>query len=126
MERGERDGGLMLLLAYLWTQNEECRDSRIRLLRVVEKEAARQQNEQHLLKLVKRSRIKADVKVVVSQDPWTTLVPDYSRNSDVVFLGLSVPEAGGGEAFIQTFQPLLDQLSTTVMVDSIEKLDIQL
>lgn len=124
--RGEKNGNLMLLLAYLWTQNPECRKSRIRLLRLVESEEGRQKNIEHLKALVDQSRIEADVNVIVSDKPWREAVAEHSRSTDVVFLGLGVPKVGEEEKFFSTYGPLLDKLSTAILIQSVTKLDVRL
>lgn len=124
--RGEKNGGLMLLLAYMWSQNRECRKTRVRLLRLVDSEEARGNNEVHLRDLIDNSRIEADVKVIVSREPWLDVVSAHSANSDVVFFGLNVPDEGGENLFLKTYEPLLKRLSTTVLVHSAEKMDVRL
>jgi len=124
--RGEKNGALMILLAYLWTQNPECRKGRIRLLRLVDKQEAQVQNEKHLRELVDSARMDAEVKVMVSSDPWTEVAAQESKNSDAVFVGLAVPEEGGEEAFLEIYEPMLEKLPTAVLVHCNEKIDIQL
>jgi len=122
--RGEKNGSLMLLLAYLWTQNPECRRGQIRLLRIVDSEDARQENEKHLTALIGTSRMEAKVEVIQSTEPWAKVITRHSKSTDVVFIGLAIPKEGGEDAFLKTYQQMLDQLSTTVLVHSVDKLDV--
>jgi len=124
--RGEKNGALMLLLAYLWTESPECRKGSIRLLRLVDSEESVEPTRKHLLELSETSRIPAEVKVVSSQLPWTQIIPLESRETDVVFLGLAMPEEGGEQEFIDLYAPLVERLKTTILVHSAEKLDIRL
>ena len=52
--RGRQNGELMLLLAHLLTKNNEWRPRPIRLLRVIENEAGRDEVRQHLTDLAER------------------------------------------------------------------------
>ncbi|OVE75540.1 hypothetical protein BVX98_07435 [bacterium F11] len=123
--RGDKNGSLMLLLAYLWTQNPECRKGQIRLLRIVDTEEAKRENEKHLAKLIEDSRMEARVEVIQSTESWSQVVISQSRDTDVVFIGLAIPKEGGEEEFLKIYQPILDQLSTTILVHSVDKLDVQ-
>lgn len=124
--RGEKNGSLMLLLAHLWTENPECRKGRIRLLRAVSNEEAREASEKHLNELVKGARIEAEVQVVMSKNSWKEVILETSKEADVVFLGLGIPEDGKEEAFLKIYEPLVKGLKTTLLVHSNEKLDVQL
>ena len=90
----------------------------------MESEQTRVENETHLRNLLQSSRIDAQIKSIVSTDPWIDVVTKESKETDVVFMGLGIPKEGGEQEFLNTFQPLLDRLSTTNLVHSVEKLDV--
>jgi len=96
------------------------------LLRLTDSEESVDPTRKHLQDLSEFSRISVGVKVVVSSLPWTQIIPMESKGADVVFLGLSIPEEGGEQAFVDLYDPLMDRLRTTVLVHSSEKLDVRL
>lgn len=116
--RGKKNGALMVLLAHMLVQNADWRGRHVRLLRVVDNEAALEETERHLAELVQRSRIEARVQVVVS-DSAVHAIHEVSRHAAVVFLGFEVPdEDSGAEAFVDANDTLVGGLQTVVLVNS--------
>lgn len=116
--RGKRNGPLMVLLAHMLVQNADWRGRHVRLLRVVENEAAREETERHLTELVQRARIEARVEVIVS-DAAVPAIHEASRHAAVVFLGLDLPNDDGGAAdFVRKTEGLLGGLRTVFLVKS--------
>ncbi|MBL6755265.1 MAG: amino acid permease [Planctomycetes bacterium] len=117
--RGKKNGALMVLLAHMLVQNADWRGRHVRLLRVVDNEAALEETERHLAELVQRSRIEARVQVVVS-DSAVHAIHEVSRHAAVVFLGFEVPgEDSGAEAFVDANDTLVGGLETVVLVNSV-------
>jgi hypothetical protein len=116
--RGKENGSLMVLLAHMLVQNADWRGRHVRLLRVVNNEAALEETERHLAELVQRSRIEARVQVVVS-DSAVHAIHEVSRHAAVVFLGFKVPDEDSGAAdFVDTNDALVGGLRTVFLVNS--------
>ena len=116
--RGKENGSLMVLLAHMLVQNADWRGRHVRLLRVVNNEAALEETERHLAELVQRSRIEARVQVVVS-DSAVHAIHEVSRHAAVVFLGFKVPDEDSGAAeFVGTNDALVGGLRTVFLVNS--------
>ena len=116
--RGEDNGALMLLLAHLLTKNDEWRNHRIRLLRVISKEAGRDEVTSHLRQLIETSRIDAAPIVIVSDDLHDA-IHRASQNAALVFIGFQVPEEGDEPAFFKRMEYIAGDFARVVFVDSI-------
>jgi hypothetical protein len=84
----------MLLLAHLLSLNEDWRDSRIFLRTLIEHQDRYEHAEKRLRNLIGDVRIKAEVDVVC-RPPDSNFAETMHRESgdtDVVFLGLTMPE----------------------------------
>ncbi len=96
-----RNGDLMLLLAYLLTQNPEWEGTKIRILSVASNLLMQQQTESFLAQLIPEIRIDAEVKVLSRVDGLTVqaLMQQESADADLVLLGLASPEEGEEEEY---------------------------
>ena len=115
--REKQNGELMLLLAHLLTLNEGWKGRTIRLLRVIDNEAGRDEVESHLVKLAEKARIKAKCEVVVSED-FRGAIQSTSRDASIVFMGFAVPEKGLEEDFYQRIESLSGNLPRVMFVKS--------
>lgn len=115
--RGKQNGELMLLLAHLLTQNEGWRNRPIRLLRVIENEAGREEVEKHLENLADRARIKVDCQVVVSDD-FRGAIQQSSKDAAIVFMGFQPPDDGYDEDFFERIEGLSGSLERVMFVNS--------
>jgi len=115
--RGHQNGELMLLLAHLLAQNQEWRSRPIRLLRMIENEAGREEVKKHLEGLIEQSRINATPHVVVSENP-AEAIQRTSRSAAIVFLGLAVPDEEHADEFYHRMSELSGNLSRVVFVRS--------
>ena len=116
--RGKDNGPLMVLLAHLLVQNPEWRERRVRLLRVVNNAAAREETERHLTGLLSTARIRAVVEVIVSEDA-VQAIHDTSAQAAVVFLGFTLPDEGvDPQAFLAGTDRLLGGLPSVFLVHS--------
>jgi amino acid transporter len=68
--RGYKNGALMLLLAFLISENWEWANTKIRMLRVVEKETGQEPAEQALQKLLNLARVEAEVDIVLEEESF--------------------------------------------------------
>lgn len=116
--RGQKNGELMLLLAYLLTRNQPWRGRPIRLLRVIENEAGRDEVKRHMESLLSASRIRGSTVVVVAADPARAIATTSSQAA-LVFLGFEAPAEGTELAFHAQMEALAGDLNRVVLVDSI-------
>lgn len=116
--RGKKNGPLMVLLAHMLVQNPEWRERSIRLLRVVDNEAAQEETERHLRGLLGDARIKATVEVVISSNPIEA-IHNTSRYASMVFLGFQLPPEDAPVApFLAGMERLLEGLGKVILVES--------
>ena len=107
----------MLLLAHLLAQNQRWRSRPIRLLRMIENEAGRDEVLNHLTGLIDNARIVATPHVVVSENA-VAAIQATSRSAAIVFMGMAIPEEGEGEEFHQRMTDLAGELARVVFVKS--------
>ncbi|MDY6951142.1 MAG: amino acid permease [Thermodesulfobacteriota bacterium] len=122
--RGLQNGSLMLILAYLLTLNGEWTNARIRILRVVGKEAGRAAATRALDALSRAARISADVEIVVSEQPFKEVLKAYSHDAAVVFLGFQIPDGPDMESFPKRYSELAEGLPTTLLIYSSGEADL--
>lgn len=115
--RGRKNGELMLLLAHLFTLNQEWRNQPIRLLRVIENEAGIDEVTAHLNELITSSRINATARVVVS-DNARAAIRNESRFSALTILGFEPPNEGSESAFFEVMDILAEGTSRAIFVSS--------
>lgn len=113
--RGMKNGELMLLLAHLLRQNPLWRTKTIRLLRVVESEAAREGVLQNMTEVLEFLRIEAKPVVIISQDVPGS-IQRSSRNAALVILGLDPPEPGCELEFQRAMESFMGDLPRVLMV----------
>jgi len=117
--RGHKNGGLMLLLAFLITENWEWSNTIIRILRVVEKEAGLEPAEKDLRELVDLARVDAEIKIVVSEESFVRVLHENSNDSTCVVLGFELPEKGSEAEWHANYRSFLDNMPTTILVNSL-------
>lgn len=89
--RGQRNGGLMVLLAHLLRQNREWLQADLRILRLVQSEAGRVPARESLQELIDTARVDATPRVVVEDRPFQEVMPEYSSAATCVFIGFELP-----------------------------------
>ncbi len=122
--RGTQNGSLMLLLAHLLSRNWEWADTTIRILRLVDTVEARESTYNALKSLLEESRFDATVRVVVSQDPFKTVLEKESGDADCIFLGFILPATSREAVWHARIQEFLCPGPTTILVHSAETEDI--
>ena len=115
--RGERNGSLMLLLAHLLISNSRWRGRKIRLMRMINSEAGRDEVTQHLKTLIQQSRIPADPKVVIADDIAATM-RNESKDAALVIIGFDTPIENEEIDFYRRMENFAEGLSRVVMVKS--------
>jgi len=122
--RGEQNGSLMATLAHLLTQNWEWRNSQVRVLRVIRDKAGHDSSRQAVRSLIEAARINAEVRVIVSTEPFAEVLRSHSAKTDVVFLGLQPGEEEPSLDFYNRLTTLLELMPTTILVHSSGEADV--
>ena len=114
----QRNGDLMLLLAYLLSCNPEWRDSKIRILSLASNELMQATTENILGQLVPEIRINAEIKVMTKAENESVkeMILEQSSGADLVLLGLATPEEGKEEVYARRLFQLADGLPDCVFV----------
>ena len=104
----ERNGDLLLLLAYLLTRNPEWRDANVQVMSIASNELMKQQTERDLSRLIAQTRIETEVKVFLKpQDTsFRELIHQESKDAEVVFFGLAASKKGEEESHAERIEAL--------------------
>jgi len=117
--RGHKNGGLMLLLAFLIAENWEWSNTMIRILRVVENEEGQLPAEKSLQKLMVLARVDGEVEIVVSKESFSRILHEHSLDADCVILGFELPEIAHEAEWHDNYRSFVDGMPTTIMVNSL-------
>ena len=117
--RGFKNGALMLLIAFLLTENWEWENSKIRILRVVEKEEGRLPAEEALQKMIGLARVEGGVEVVVAEELFSRVLHKYSADATCVILGFELPEKADEAEWHDSYRSFIDGMPTTILVNSL-------
>lgn len=114
----ENNGDLMLLLAYLLKLNLQWENADIRILSVVKDKEQKKQLKEGITRLLPKTRIEAEVNVMVNSASFKELLHKHSSDSDIVFLGLPKIGKGGEAESAKKMDALCSGLQTTVYVQN--------
>jgi hypothetical protein len=116
----QRNGDLMLLLAYLLSRNAEWRGAQLVVTSLASSELMREKTQNHLNRLLPELRINARSEVLMKPDHMTVreVIHAQSESADVVFLGLSVPAVGKEAEAAQRMADIAEGLSTVFFVNN--------
>ncbi|SHJ31603.1 Amino acid transporter [Malonomonas rubra DSM 5091] len=114
----QRNGDLLLLLAYLLSCNPEWRDSTIRILSVASNELMKETTENFLASLIPEIRIDAEIEVMTRAEGESVkkIILEQSSGADLVMLGLATPEEGKEEDYARRLYQLAEGLPACVFV----------
>lgn len=122
--RGKRNGSLMVILAYLISINPEWSGSQLRILRVIQNKNLTGETQAELESLIESARIKAIVKVIESQQDFSSILNEYSSDASIIFLGFDIPDPSNILSFQSNFNEMLKDLPTTLLVSSTGDADL--
>lgn len=108
----------MVILAYLLTRNWEWDRTAVRVLRVIADEAGRQPAVAALQKLIDEARIEATAEAIVSDSPFPKILHRHSRDATCTFLGIEAKAIGDDGKWHQTYEEMLRDMPTTLIVQS--------
>jgi amino acid transporter len=113
-----RNGDLMLLLAYLLNLNPEWSDAKIMVRSIVESEQERAIVVASLSELIPETRIRAETDVIIKPAESTIfeIMQNCSKEADIVFLGLMIPQPGNELEYAQRLIELASRFKTTIFV----------
>ncbi len=113
----ERNGDLMLLLAYLLRLNTAWADAHLTIRSVVDSEGAQKRFRETMKSVLPKARINADIEVLLKRDGrFIEVLHRKSAAADIVFLGLPLPGEGKEEAIANTLDNMSAGLGCTVFV----------
>lgn len=114
----QRNGDLMLLLAYLLNLNPEWNNAVITVRSVVESEAERDDALKGLTAMIPQTRIHAKTEVIRKPPEMTvmSIMHRESQNADIVFLGMMEPQPGDESSYAERLVELASGFNTTVFV----------
>jgi len=123
--RGDNNGSLMALFAYLMTLDRTWAGSHLRIFRIVQSDDEERQARKQLNKLKELTRIAARIEVIRSNEPPDDIIAEHSGPvADVVLLGMSAGSGEEARLFFTQSMPLLERLPTTVLVWSNGEADV--
>ena len=122
--RGQRNGSLMVILAYLISLNSEWSGTSIRILRVTQNEPSKDAALTELNNLIESSRMNISVEVLCSREPFNALLHKYSSGATLIFIGFEVPDDTTAAFFQKSMSSLLHGLPTTLLVRSTGEADL--
>jgi amino acid transporter len=114
----ENNGDFMLNLAHLISLNDDWKKSKIRLLSIVRDSVESKEREKLVEEMLDYMRIDAEVKVV-SKDKGKSISEMISENSsetDLVFMGLAVPDENKEEEYYGRVINMTKNLKTVLLV----------
>lgn len=123
--RGDRNGSLMALLAWIVTHDKTWRSARLRIFQAVADPAAEVPARQHLQRLLEVARIDAEIHVfVASSHPHEFITERSGTAADLVMLGLSSIDVEAFPEYLAAMEPMLRRLPTTLLVRSNGQADL--
>ncbi|MCK4980383.1 MAG: hypothetical protein KAS62_08295, partial [Candidatus Delongbacteria bacterium] len=114
----EKNGDMMLLLAHLLNLNTEWRHAKLRVRTIVNSEEEQATMNEKLQLLMSESRISAETNVILNKnnDDVIELMHRSSKDADIVFLGLSLPELSSEIEFAERLDRLVMGFKSTILV----------
>jgi hypothetical protein len=95
--RAAENGSFMLTMAHLLQASDRWGDYPIRVLRIIDDEAGREQTDTAMTQLLRDARIEAEIEIIVSAEPPPAVIARTSRLSEICFFGMALrtaPEEG--------------------------------
>lgn len=116
--RGESNGGLMVLLAYLLVQNKGWIRAEIRILRLVQSEAGREPSEETLADLIDAARVDAVPEVIVDERPFIEVFHEHSLDATCSLIGFELPYEENSEKWLAYQEEIVKDMGTVIFVNS--------
>jgi len=122
--RGKHSNGdLMLLLAHLLSLHSGWKSARIVIYTIIIEEKDKEFALNMIKDMISEVRIKAEAEIIIK--PKETSVNEIiyrnSKASDIVFMGLNIPQTGEEKQYVQKLDELSEGLKTTIFVRNSEE-----
>ncbi|MGA7875738.1 MAG: hypothetical protein WCA08_08750 [Desulfoferrobacter sp.] len=117
----DRNGDLMVLIAHIISQSLPWSGAEIRILRLLSREEGVPGVTQHIEELLHRVRVNAEPKVFIRSapdQPFTSVLRQHSAETDLVFLGLRVPDEDHLPTYVQEVDEILHSTYSCILVRS--------
>ena len=122
--RGKHSNGdLMLLLAHLLSLNDEWKNASIIIHTIILREEDREFMLKNVNEMINEVRIKAEPRIIIKPNDKsiTEVIHENSRNANLVFMGLKLPQDGEEKDYVNRLEELSDGLKTTIFVRNSEE-----
>lgn len=123
--RGEMNGNLMVLLAYI------INAPRIRIIRMIEGKETEDQDRREMKELLETARLKGEVVIIEKEDlPFGEVLKKYSSNADLIMMGFPGKISEDKKSFILDeffFDRQIanyDDLPATLFIKSVQRLEL--
>ncbi len=115
----------MIMLAYLISQNTEWENTTIRLMRQVPNEEQKEKHLEELQRIATEARIEAKAEIIISNESYQDVLNEQSRESNLVILGIEIPQPGQELQHYEAMEKLLEDMPTTILVKSTGDVDLK-
>jgi amino acid transporter len=114
----QKNGDLMLLLAYLLQQHAAWRRAKIRVRTIISNPTLETDMRASLDRLLQSVRIDAEREIIALEEDQSVMdvMHESSRETDLAFIGLMTPEAGSERDYAERLQEIVAGLPMTVLV----------
>jgi amino acid transporter len=123
----DRNAELMLLLAHIISHSPAWEGATIRVLRMLESEEGKEGSKQHIQELLQKVRVEGKAVALVRSNPeqsFASVLHEVSEPTDLVLLGMPVPEEAEVERCAKTLGELIEAAGSALLVRSGEVEDI--
>jgi amino acid transporter len=115
----ENNGDLMLLLAYLIRLNRGWEKAAITIRSVVATERERSVLEKGIREILPKARVSAKLEILIQKnESFQDILQLYSKDADLVLLGLAKAKEGEEEASAQKIDALTKKLKASILVQN--------
>jgi hypothetical protein len=123
----DRNAELMLLLAHIISQSPSWEGAEIRVLRLLDSEEGKEGCEHHIAELLHKVRVEGEAVALIRSSPeqsFASVLRETSEESDLVLLGMRVPEEDKVEQYAGALGELIEAAGSALLVRSGEVEDI--
>lgn len=113
---------LMLLISHILKLNDQWRNARVRVLKIVKESREKPIAEKSIRDKLFSARLQAEVKVIVNEGlrvPISNIIKKESYNTSLILLGLPIPEHGKEQVIAERINETISELPTTLLVRSV-------
>lgn len=110
---------LMLILVHLIEEHPSWKKVKVRLLRVVNNQAAEEDTLEHMKAILSHVRIEAEPHVIVRENPDRSLsqiIHEHSQDTDLTIIGMHLPSPEEDVAYSERLHALIQAVGTVLVV----------